>query len=120
MDRLLRIAVSTIVSAAGRLGVATRGRFMEIQPTLLYSLSRFAPAHFLTFTKIITTFSQEPRMLSLQPIARELIQVLRAQTSLALGDISDDDNLMDFVKYLFIEHHSDEEALPWPVSAWYV
>ena len=122
LDRLVRIAVSTIGSAAGRLGVATRGRFMEIQPALLYSLFRFAPAHFLTFTKVITLFSRGPRMISLQPIAGKLMEVLRGVASLELGDISDNDNMMDILMYLFTEEErqSSAEVLPWPVSAWYL
>jgi hypothetical protein len=122
LDRLVRIAVSSIGSGAGRLGVDTRGRFMEIQPTLLYSLFRFAPAHFLTFTKVITLFSRDSRSISLQPIADKLIEVLRGVASLELRDISDDDDLIDFLTDLFIEteRQSYAEALPWPVSAWYV
>jgi hypothetical protein len=118
LDRLVRIAVSTIGSAAGRLGVATRGRFMEIQPTLLYSLFRFAPAHFLTFTKVITVFSRESKIISFQSIASKLIEVLRGVASLELGDISDDDNLIDIL--IEAERQSYAEVLPWPVSAWYV
>jgi hypothetical protein len=120
-DRLLRIAVSTIGSAAGRLGVAARGRFMEIQPVLLYSLFRYAPVHFLTFTKLITLYSRDPGMISLQPLSAKLIEVLRT-VALDSGLRADDDDLIDILKNLYTEakRQSLPEALPWPVSAWYV
>jgi hypothetical protein len=122
-DTLLRIVVSTIGGGAGRLGVDTRGRFMEIQPALLYSLFRYAPVHFLTFTKLITLFSREPKMISLQPLSAKLIEVLRTLAlDLGLRDISDDDDLIDVITDLYTEakRQSYLEALPWPVSAWYV
>lgn len=117
-DKLLRIAVSTIAAAAGRLGVAERGRFIEIQPALAFSLYRYAPAHFLTLTKLIKLASEEPSLGSLRSLSDKILEVLRAVTvetlgQLGLRDITDDD-LVDFLK-----HASSSEPLPWPISAWY-
>ena len=71
-DNLLRFAISTIGGAAGRIGVGERGRFVEILPTLAYSLFRYAPAHFLTLTKVLKLTSEEVRLSPIRPLAVKL------------------------------------------------
>lgn len=119
-DNLLRFAISSIGGAAGRVGVQSRGRFVEILPTLVYSLFRYAPAHFLILTKVLKLTFEEVGLSSIRPLVVKIVETLRAVVStepaaqlLRLG-ISDDE-LID----VLMSHSSSDTLPPWPISDWY-
>lgn len=120
-DNLLRFAISSIGGAAGRVGVQSRGRFVEILPTLVYSLFRYAPAHFLILTKVLKLTFEEVGLSSIRPIVVKIVETLRAVVStepaaqlLRLG-ISDD----ELIDVLMSHSSSDDTLPPWPISDWY-